>query len=147
MSSTERWCVLLIVVLVLALMLGLVSKMPAMAVPASELGAAAVHQPVTVALLAGEAITATGQSTAYNVSYYREGVGYLSTTVTSGAITYTWQTSPDRVTWFTHGAMASVGGSGTMTYPLSHFGPALRLGYEVGTGTVVTASAWVSLKE
>ncbi len=112
----------------------------------AQVGAAMTAQPVTVNILATSWITQSGQTGSYGMAYYREAVGYISTTVAAGFITYTWQSSPDGVVWFDQLYVAGMSASKKITSELSHFGPYLRLSYAT-TGASVTGTVWVAVKE
>lgn len=113
----------------------------------SPVGVRAAQMPATVSVLSGQHITVTGQSSGYGTAYYREGMGYISTTWVAGTITYTWQTSPDKTTWFTHSPVPAVGASGLVTVPMGYLGPYARLYYEADASADVTVTVWLGMKE
>lgn len=109
---------------------------------------ASVSRPVTVTLAAGQHITSTSASAVVGVGYYREALLYLSTAVVTDTITYTLQTSPDAVTWYTYSALSPMTSTQALTLPLSvAFGPYLRLSWAASATTDVTTTAVLSLKE
>lgn len=112
----------------------------------SQVSVAAAAQPVTVNILPTQWITQSGQTSGYGTAYYREAVGYISTTVASGFITYTWQSSPDGVVWFDQDYVPGMSASKKITTCLDYFGPYLRLSYAT-TDASVTGTVWVAVKE
>lgn len=137
--------VILAVGVALGLFLG-VTWMVMQEKPAEEIvGVAAM--PATVNLQATKWITETGNTSTLNTSYYREATGYISSTVAAGYITYTWQSSPDGVVWFTFDAIAGGNASKLVTSTMDYFGPYVRLYWEAMAETSVTGTVWVSLKE
>jgi len=115
--------------------------------PSQPMQAASVSVPVTVTLASAQHITTTGQTSAVGVGYYREALAYISTDWVASAITYTLQTSPDKVNWYTYGALAAVATSSTITQPMTVFGPFVRLSWAVSGTTDVTTTAVLALKE
>lgn len=115
--------------------------------PAEPAMVKAAAMPATVNLQATKWITQTGNTSTLNTSYYREATGYISSTVAAGYITYTWQSSPDGVVWFTFDAIAGGNASKLVTSTMDYFGPYVRLYWEAMAETSVTGTVWVSLKE
>ncbi len=103
--------------------------------------------PVLITLLSPQVITTSGTTTSYGVDYYREALGYMAATVTSGTVTMTWQTSPDKTTWYTHTTSTAIAASGNTIQSLSAFGPYLRGGYDISAGGNITLALYLSLKE
>ena len=106
-------------------------------------GAALAQMPATVSLLGSEYITTIGQSSSVGAIWYSEGIGYVDTTVASGAITYTWQSSPDGTNWYTHYSVPSISATGKVTVTLTTFGKYLRLAYETYSGQITTTATLV----
>ncbi len=103
--------------------------------------------PVLITLLSPQVITTSSTTTSYGVDYYREALGYMAATVTSGTVTMTWQTSPDKTTWYTHTTSTAIAASGNTIQSLSAFGPYLRGGYDISAGGNITLALYLSLKE
>jgi len=145
--NRDRWITAGIVLALLFSLLGLAIDLNQG--PAPEYEAAAALRPVTYDWMSATLITSTAQgSDSVNVGYYREALGYIYTTVNTGTITYTIQSSPDGGdTWFDHTDLTAVSATGGVSVPLSTFGPTLRITCAVGGTTNVTTTAWLSLKE
>lgn len=111
--------------------------------PDEPVGAALAQMPATVSLLSSEYITTTGESSSVGSIWYSEGIGYVDTTVASGAITYTWQSSPDGTNWYTHYRVPSITATGKVTVTLTTFGKHLRLAYETYSGQITTTATLV----
>jgi len=135
-----------VAVLLLAALLLLQRWSPA-PIAAVPLSAASVSRPVTVTLASGQHITITGQSSAVGVSYYREALLYISTTRAADTISYTLETSPDNVNWYTYCALAPVASTSVLTLPLTTFGPFVHLKWTASGTTDVTTTAVLALKE
>ncbi len=113
----------------------------------TQVAVASTHPPVALNIVPTKWITEGGSSTEYGAAYYREAVGYISSTVAAGYITYTWQSSPDKVVWFDQDYVAGGNASRLVTTTLDYFGPYLRLSWEAMSETSVTGTVWVNLKE
>jgi len=92
-------------------------------------------------LSSGLKTASTSQSTAFDVSSYREGQIFVNVTamVDTPTLDITIQTSPDNVTWYTHTAMTQIIATGDYRQAITNFGNYLRINYTVG-GTSFTFS-------
>jgi hypothetical protein len=149
--ETPRWLKATAVALValLALIAGMLPVALYKSAPGQTpvLTAASISRPVTVTLTSAQHITTTGQSSTVGVSYYRDGLLYISTTRAADTISYTLETSPDNVNWYTYCALAPVASTSVLTLPIALFGPFLHLAWAASGTTDVTSTAVLALKE
>jgi hypothetical protein len=84
---------------------------------------------------------AISQTSAFDVSSYKEGQIFVDVTVEGGTSTLDIiiQTSPDNVTWYTHTAMTQITATGQYRQAITNFGNYVRIYYTVG-GTSFTFS-------
>lgn len=96
---------------------------------------------VITLLSSGTYTTATGYSTAFDVSSYTEGQVFINVTAEAGASTLdvTIQVSPDNAAWYTHTAAAQITETGQYRAAIANIGNYLRIKYVVG-GTSFTFS-------
>lgn len=146
-KSGQKIALAIAVLMVLGCLVMWMQKSGEPAQPEPTVAAAGIKQPVTISLLSGEVITQAGQSSGYAAAYYREATAYVSTTVKTGYITYTWQSSPDNTTWFDQEYMAGINASQKISCELGAFGPYVRLSWAASVTPWVTTTVWLAMKE